>query len=141
MEKISDASKGGAIQQSLKKTAKALTASEKAFQVYAENMANAETVGPKNNVYKRKVPVETERRDFRTGETYHKVKVKSKPGVEKIHNPGHPYADDEGFIYKPKINSFLEMVEMMEQKKKHDKLTKSYSMAMKLRQSNLDILR
>jgi flagellar basal-body rod protein FlgC len=34
--------------------------------------------------------------------------------AEKLYEPGHPSADEDGFVYKAPINSDEEMVEMME---------------------------
>ena len=33
---------------------------------------------------------------------------------EKVYEPGHPNADEKGFVYKAPVNSDEEMVEMLE---------------------------
>ena len=86
----------------------------------ASNIANMESkASSAEEAYKPIRPV------FKTvfGENYDKMGVASVDAEtivalnrepEKIYEPGHPNADEKGFVYKAPVNSDEEMVEMLE---------------------------
>ena len=86
----------------------------------ASNIANMESkASSAEEAYKPIRPV------FKTvfGENYDKMGVASVDAEtivalnrepEKVYEPGHPNADEKGFVYKAPVNSDEEMVEMLE---------------------------
>ena len=86
----------------------------------ASNIANMESKAPSaEEAYKPIRPV------FQTvfGDNYDKMGVASVDAErivalnrepEKIYEPGHPNADENGFVFKAPVNSDEEMVEMLE---------------------------
>ena len=86
----------------------------------ASNIANMESkASSAEEAYKPIRPV------FKTvfGENYDKMGISSVDAEtivalnrepEKIYEPGHPNADENGFVYKAPVNSDEEMVEMLE---------------------------
>ena len=95
----------------------ALTAQSQRLNTTASNLANAESVvGPDGKPYRAKQPV------FRavapeTGVGPPKVAVAgviedASPG-RRVHQPGHPSADTEGFVTMPNVSIVDEMVNMI----------------------------
>ena len=86
----------------------------------ASNIANMESkASSAEEAYKPIRPV------FKTvfGENYDKMGVAAVDAEtivalnrepEKVYEPGHPHADEKGFVYKAPVNSDEEMVEMLE---------------------------
>ena len=86
----------------------------------ASNMANLESKsGTREDAFKPIRPVfETVFSDnyaqdgIATVDAMDVVTLEREP--ERIYEPGHPKADDEGYLYKSAVNSDEEMVEMLE---------------------------
>ncbi len=93
-----------------------MAAERKRMEVISANLANANTVGP-NGPYVRKSVVFEEvlgKANSRFG------------GVQAVHvyddtvsehprvlDPGHPYADKEGYVTRPNVQVMFEMVDLM----------------------------
>lgn len=94
----------------------ALAAQSQRMNVTASNLANADSVaGPDGEPYKAKqVMFETA---LREGQAVGGVKVtevvedQSPPRLE--YNPGHPLANDEGYVAMPNVDPVHEMVNMI----------------------------
>lgn len=87
------------------------------LNLIASNLANANTVASsEEEVYKPKYPVfETVLND--EFENYSGVKVseviEDKANANKLYEPNHPLADENGYIYTPSVNPVEEMANMM----------------------------
>ncbi len=96
-------------------SASALSAHRRRLEVIAQNLANAETTrtaagGP----YRRQVVVFGEKVDAAGGSGVDVVAVTSDPTPgKKIHEPGHPDADAQGFVTYPNVNPMEEMVDVI----------------------------
>ena len=104
-------------------SASALSANRTRLNVIAENLANAQTTktlggGP----YKRRVVrLETDGPLFPQilGDASAEVRgvkvasVVSMPGTRRVHLPGHPDADKDGYVDMPNVNPISEMTDLM----------------------------
>ena len=94
----------------------AVSAQSQRLNVVASNLANADAVaGPDGKVYKgRQVVFETVLMDSQAsaGVKVSNVQENQAPG-KRVHNPGHPLADAEGFITQSNVNPVEEMVNMI----------------------------
>ena len=85
----------------------------------SSNMANAETMATKpEDVYKARHPVfETVFNEMSGNDSIATVKVsgivESDTAAIPHYMPGHPMADEKGYVYSPGINSIEEMADMI----------------------------
>ena len=100
----------------------ALTAQTIRMNTTASNLANAGTVSSsEEEAYRAKRPVFRAlvvQADLNAGfNTLGGVKVKavvdSTEPVRKVHDPGNPEANDEGFVFLSNVNEVTEMVDMV----------------------------
>jgi flagellar basal-body rod protein FlgC len=97
----------------------AIQAQSMRLNTTASNLANAESVaGPDGKVYKAKqvifaaTPMGEPNDASSTGVRVQGV-VEDPTEARKVHNPGHPYADDQGMVTMPAVNVVEEMVNMI----------------------------
>jgi flagellar basal-body rod protein FlgC len=102
-------------------TASGLTAQRVRLQTVATNMANARTTRTEDGgPYRRRMPVfQAESDQFGTmlDQAISRVQVteiaeSDDPNV-RVFDPGHPDADDNGYVEYPNVNVLEEMVDMM----------------------------
>ena len=87
----------------------------------ASNMANANTVSSTpDDTYRARTPLFKAVLEAQTGNDASKMGVQI-DRIEEIggepraeFNPGHPLADEDGYIYRPNIDVATEMVNMMQ---------------------------
>ncbi len=108
----------------LESTASALAAEKVRLDIIGQNIANAHTTrGPDGKPYARQmVSFESKLMEIGTNEDGSKimttgVRVKSiendtRPGPI-VYNPGHPDANEEGFVQLPNVNLMHEMVDLI----------------------------
>jgi len=107
-------------------SASALTATRLRMDVIAENMANMNTTRTENGEpYRRKYVVFQERTDDRAFATFFNKAQGNSGGVRVLevgtdmsefkydYNPGHPDADENGYVRMPNVEVVQEMVDMM----------------------------
>lgn len=106
-------------------TGSAMSAQSIRLNTTASNLANADSVNSsEDKTYKARVPVfaadmeDARRNMFSSAPEAVPVKVlgiveKSEP-LKMEYNPGHPLANDKGYIYKPNVNIMEEMTTMIE---------------------------
>ena len=83
----------------------------------AMNIANADTVdSPEGGPYKRRSVVFHAGSDGtdRSGEGVHVSEIRKEPVYRYEYNPSHPYANKEGYVKLPGIDTITEMVNGME---------------------------
>lgn len=85
----------------------------------ASNMANADTMATNpEDVYKARHPIfEAVMNRFNNGDSSISVRVKKlleseTPAIAQ-YMPGNPLADEEGYVYRPAINTVEEMADMI----------------------------
>ena len=108
----------------LRLSASALDAQSHRMRVIASNLANAHTTQDANgNVYRRRDVVFASYLDRRMqsgrggqdalrGVKVEKTVEDPRP-FQRVHRPGHPQADAEGYVTMPNVNPMEEMVDMM----------------------------
>lgn len=93
----------------------ALTAQSQRMNVSASNMANANSVaGPNGEPYKAKqVIFEQQLQNQGVGGVQVKQIVESEAPARREYQPGHPLADDQGYVSLPNVDPVAEMVNMI----------------------------
>ncbi|MFW6118967.1 MAG: flagellar basal body rod protein FlgC [Planctomycetota bacterium] len=83
------------------------------LQVVANNVANAETTRtPEGGPYRRRHVVFSTVLDGLNGVNVRGV-VPSQDPPRRVHDPGHPDADAEGFVAMPNVKVPMEMVDLL----------------------------
>ena len=90
------------------------------LNVTASNLANAQSVGPdEKGTYHARHPIfSAVMQSLQAGDS-HSVGVKvdgiveSQAPLEKRHQPGHPMANEDGFVFLPNVNMVDEMSNMI----------------------------
>ncbi len=90
------------------------------LNVTASNLANAQSVGPdEKGTYHARHPIfSAVMQSLHAGDS-HSVGVKvdgiveSQAPLEKRHQPGHPMANEDGFVFLPNVNMVDEMSNMI----------------------------
>ena len=103
-------------------TASGLTAQRLRLQTVASNMANARTTRTEEGgPYKKQMPLLEAVRDEPFGSEMDRAMsrvevmgvVESDDPPVMVHDPGHPDADEEGYVAYPNVNVLEEMVDLM----------------------------
>ena len=88
------------------------------LRVVAENLANRDTTAttPEGNPYRRKTVTFENKLDRALGAETVRVKQVGRDQSEfgTRFEPGHPAADENGYVKVPNVNSFIEMMDMRE---------------------------
>lgn len=110
------------ILDTLRISASGMTAQRVRLQAVASNMANARTTRTdEGGPYQRQVPVFKATDVDRFGSLVERslarvdivdIEQDDRPG-ERFYDPGHPDADEEGYVLMPNVNVLEEMVDMM----------------------------
>lgn len=99
-------------------SASAMTAQRFWLERIANNLANATTTRTaEGGAYRREMPVFQQLVDAETGEKTDGVQVtgvlKDQSELPRVYNPGHPDADETGFVTMPNVNVVTEMVDLI----------------------------
>ena len=103
-------------------TASGLTAQRLRLQTVASNMANARTTRTEEGgPYRKQMPLLEAVRDEPFGSEMDRAMsrvevmgvVESDDPPVMVHDPGHPDADEEGYVAYPNVNVLEEMVDLM----------------------------
>lgn len=132
-------------------SATGLDAQNRRMEVIANNMANAQTTrGEDGKVYRRKEVIFA----ARLAEAIHSDGVEKKlQGVElqnivedqrppkQVYRPGHPDADENGYVTLPNINTVEEMVDMMSASRSYEANLAAMRTSKSMANQALDILK
>jgi flagellar basal-body rod protein FlgC len=133
------------LQITQKIAASGLEAQSRRMRVVAENMANAESTGatPGSDPYTRKTVDFQAEVDDALGATMVKVEhVDQDTTPFRIeHNPGHPAADENGFVKLPNVNLLVEMADMREANRSYEANLQVMKQARAMIMMTLDLLR
>jgi flagellar basal-body rod protein FlgC len=109
---------------SLHIAASGMKAQSDRLRIVSENIANSESAGqfPGDQPYRRKVLSFKNQLDREMD--VHLVKV-NKYGVDqsafqKKYNPGHPAADEAGYVEMPNVNPLVELMDMRESRRSYE---------------------
>ena len=128
-----------------KVSASALEAQRVRMNTIASNMANAQTTKTEaGGPYVRKdVVFSTMQVGSKTSEKLEGVKVQGivedKKAPLTIYDPGHPDADENGFVSMPNINVIEEMVNMMMALRAYEANVKAFNVSKGMYQKALEI--
>ncbi len=133
------------LQVSLKIAASGLQVQSKRLRVVSENLANAQSTGrtPGADPYTRKtISFETEV-DRITGANFARIdSIERDRAPYRIeHDPGHPAADENGFVKLPNVNILVEMADMREANRSYEANLQVIKQAREMISMTIDLLR
>ncbi len=136
--------------KSINTSATGLTAERLRMDIISKNIANANTTRTSSGMpYRRQIPIFQEKEGKTFSDVFNKAKngQQSGNGVEvsgieedkssfkRIYNPGHPEADEKGYVLMPNIDIVTEMINLISASRSYEAnvtaLNSSKSMAMK----------
>ncbi|MCH2546995.1 MAG: flagellar basal body rod protein FlgC [Alphaproteobacteria bacterium] len=130
---------------SLHIAASGMKAQSDRLRIVSENIANADSLGtrPGEEPYRRKVVSFRNHLDREMGVS--KVEVYKygvdKSEFEKKYDPGHPAADNEGYVQLPNVNPVMEMVDMREAQRGYEANLNVIEVSKGMLQRTVDMLR
>ena len=130
---------------SLKIAATGLHAQSARMRVIAENLANADSAGktPDEEPYRRKIPTFKAVMDAEAGGTVVKIGriAYDQSDFDSRYEPGHPAADEAGFVRYPNVTSLVETMDMREAQRSYEANLNVVSVTRQMLGSTIDILR
>jgi len=130
---------------SLKVAATGLHAQTARMRVIAENLANADSTGrtPEEEPYRRRVPTFKAEFDREVGGTTVSVGRLAYDMSEFTtrHEPGHPAADEAGYVRYPNVDPLIEAMDMREAQRTYEANLNVVTVTRQMLGRTLDILR
>lgn len=137
-------------------SATGLTAQRLRMDVIAKNIANASTTRTENGLpYRRQVVIfeencrnkafsqflseESRRLFLKDGGVKVKGIVDDKSPFKRIYDPGHPDADEEGYVLMPNVDAVVEMVNMISAARAYEANVTALNAAKGMAQKALEI--
>ncbi|ASP33532.1 flagellar basal body rod protein FlgC [Labrenzia sp. VG12] len=126
-------------------SASGLKAQNGRMRVIAENIANANSTGrtPEEEPYRRKIP--TFQSHFDRELEANKVELgkiaEDTSAFKSVHMPGHPAADEQGYVRQPNVNTLIETTDMREAQRSYEANLNVIDSTRKMLQKTIDILR
>ncbi|MBK1668563.1 flagellar basal body rod protein FlgC [Rhodovibrio sodomensis] len=115
------------------------------LRVLSENVANADSVArtPDGEPYRRKLVTFANEMNKELG--IHQVKIDKietdRSAFGQEYRPGHPAADDQGYIKTPNVNSLIEMSDMREAQRSYEANLKVIESSRTMLSRTIDLLR
>lgn len=131
--------------KSLRVSASGLHAQSARMRVIAENLANADSAAktPGGDPYQRRIPTFKAVFDKELG-AYNvkigKIEMDQSDFITK-YEPGHPAADDKGYVKYPNVNALIETVDMREAQRTYEANLNVITATRQMLGKTLDILR
>jgi flagellar basal-body rod protein FlgC len=126
-------------------SASGLRAQNGRMRVIAENIANANSTAktPQEEPYRRKIPTFKSQFDRELeANTVELGKIaEDKSDFRSVHMPGHPAADDNGYVLHPNVNTLIETTDMREAQRSYEANLNVIDSTRKMLQRTIDILR
>jgi flagellar basal-body rod protein FlgC len=129
----------------LKVAASGLEAQSSRMRVVSENLANAQSTGeaPGSDPYRRKTITFENELDRASEATLVRI---AEIGVDRSafrveHDPGHPAADEAGFVKLPNVNMLVEMADMREANRSYEANLQVIKQAREMVSMTIDLLR
>ena len=125
--------------------ASGLRAQSGRMRVISENIANSESTAqrPGGNPYRRKIPTFRSEMDRALeAQTITMGRVRQDPtDFRTKYEPGHPAADDKGYVKYPNVNSLVEMTDMREAQRSYEANLNVIGATRRMIQRTIDLLR
>ena len=130
---------------SLKIAAAGLHAQTARMRVIAENLANADSAGktPGEEPYRRRIPTFEAVMDSEAGGKVVEIGrlAYDMSDFQSRYEPGHPAADEHGYVRYPNVNSLVEAMDMREAQRTYEANLNMITTTRQMMGSTLDILR
>lgn len=130
---------------SLKIAATGMHAQTARMRVIAENLANADSAGktPQEEPYRRRIPTfQAVMDDELGGRTVQIGRVAyDMSDFESRFEPGHPAADERGYVRYPNVNSLIETMDMREAQRTYEANLNVVTVTRQMLGRTIDILR
>jgi len=114
------------------------------LRVISENIANADSVSqtPGGVPYRRKLVSFGNALDRELGVETVRVKniMTDKSEFSRSYEPGHPAADEDGYVLRPNVNTLIEMTDMREAQRSYEANLKAIEASRSMLQKTLQIL-
>ena len=131
--------------KSMQIAASGLRAQTGRMQVIAENVANADSTAqrPGGDPYRRKIPTFRSEMDRALeANTVTMGKVRPDPtDFRTKYEPGHPAADQNGYVKYPNVNSVIELNDMREAQRSYEANLNVIGATRRMIQRTIDLLR
>lgn len=138
-------SEGSNLFSSMRISADALRAQGTRLRVISENLANSESTGqtPEDLPYRRRVVTFQNVLDRSLGgDTVRIGSIKEDPSnFSRRYEPGHPSADEEGYVLFPNVNGLVEMMDMRQAQRSYEANLNVIESARSMISRTLDLLR
>ncbi len=125
--------------------ASALKAQQGRMRVIAENIANAQSTAktPGGDPYRRQVPVFEPDNKVTSGADGVKIAQvrQDMRDFRVIYDPGHPAADEKGYVKMPNVDSLVEALDMREAQRAYEANLNVIETARSMEARTLEILR
>ena len=119
-------------------SASGMQAQANRLRLLSENIANADTPG-----YRRKMT--TFEQVVEAGRETGRIKMGSvkldQSELERIHNPSHPLADEDGYLNGSNVSLVVEIADAREAQRSYEANLRMFDQARKMRSSLLELLR
>ena len=133
------------LNSSMKISAAGLKAQGERLRVISENIANAGSTAltPDQEPYRRKLVTFSSELDRELGANLVEVGKHSRdPSEFRLrYQPGHPAADDNGYVQVSNVNTLVEMTDMREAQRSYEANLKVLQAARGMLQRTIDLLR
>ena len=130
---------------SLQIAASGLHAQTARMRVIAENLANADSAGktPEEDPYRRRIPTFKAVFDQEAGGTTVEIGrlLYDRSDFESRFEPGHPAADEHGYVRYPNIDPLIEAMDMREAQRTYEANLNVITVSRQMLGRTLDILR
>ncbi|NRG18027.1 flagellar basal body rod protein FlgC [Rhizobiales bacterium] len=125
--------------------ASGLKAQNGRMRVIAENIANASSTGrtPQEEPYRRKIPTFQVALDREMGAEMVKLgKIEmDQSDFGRKYEPGHPAADENGYVRVPNVNTLIETVDMRDAQRTYEANLNVITTTRRMLQRTFEILR
>ncbi len=126
-------------------SASGMRAQSTRLRVVSENIANAQSTAldPNNDPYRRKVVVFRNMLDNETKADLVTVKkiIEDKSDFVLKYSPGHPAADEKGYVRYPNVNSLIESMDLREAQLSYRANINALRTARSMLDNTVDLLR
>jgi len=134
-----------ALAATLKIASSGLNAQSARLRVVSQNLANTQSTGETAGAepYKRKLINFTSHLDRGVGVDVVKVDKVTRDDApfRLVHEPGHPAADENGYVKYPNVNVLVEMADMREANRTYEANLQVMKQASSMIATTLDLLR
>ncbi|WP_346914419.1 flagellar basal body rod protein FlgC [uncultured Roseibium sp.] len=126
-------------------SASGLKAQNNRMQVIAENIANADSTGrtPDEEPYRRKIPTFKSHFDKEIGAEMVEMGRIAEDQTDFVerYEPGHPAANEQGFVRRPNVSTLVETVDMRQAQRSYEANLNVIQATRRMVQRTIDILR